>query len=159
MISDTGEQLRRSVVSAPSQRAAPDDAIDTALVAIELLADDLPQDYPATLDWLCRKIQVAGNLKNFYRSGWKKHPDSSPLDETGWRGVLVALLVCAEQMGSGRPEEDVGRALKCINALLVGAEIVSTKTNAAPDPVIEQEAMRLLGVLTTRGVGERERGR
>ena len=178
-MTDKIAELRQSVLSRledpkesedHSDDSLPEGVIDTAQSAVELLGDDLPAAYPTTLDWLCRKIQVAGSLRNFYQPDWKKHPDSSLLDEAGWHGVLVALLVCAERMGQGSTEEELGRALKCINALMIGIEIAKTKLGTAPDVVviadddigdigdIEQEAIRLLGVLTRRSGAEESGG-
>jgi hypothetical protein len=76
----------------------------------------------SALDVLCRKLSVQRIVRTSYDSEWRMAVDSSPLDKEWWP-LLLFMLLAGGNSTSLSGDDQLGFALKRINAALVGIDV------------------------------------
>jgi len=73
------------------------------------------------LEVICRKLSVQRMVRVSYDKEWKMAVEKQPLDRKWWPLMLFLLLTIPG--AEGAPEDQIGRALKQVNAALIGIDV------------------------------------
>ncbi len=123
-------QLFAQILAAIPTTAEHSTSIDTSKLAREWMSqtiDDVRSR--ATLDSLCRQIDVRKRISATYDEGFKRHEPETSAHPAVLAGVAAAMLATAQQL-SGTDTDD-GFALKCVNSALKAIALVDGVPNAA----------------------------
>ena len=89
-----------------------------------------PQDVE-TLTQLCLKVDVTGDVREYYKRNWKPPKGAPTLAPRYWRGLLVVLLIGSWGEIPAGGDDGFGFRLKCLNAVFTAADRVAARTGAA----------------------------
>jgi len=127
----------RDAAGAPPPRPEPDGIVTRRLLH-DLAARGLAaptRDERTTLDALCHRLSVAGEIRESYLAGWRADRTAASLDPEA--NALLAAVLVAAAMSIPEP----GPALKALNAAFTALDLAGD----APDhPLLERAAARRL---------------
>lgn len=135
----------------PASKAGPGE-ISTRDVLVELAAaraEPTSLERHRQLEALCRKVHVAGKVRAAYTAAWRRKPGARLLSKTE-QGLLAGVLLAYSSPLSG-PEEELGRALKYLNAALTVLDRLRTDEETEYVSTLEERATEILADVAAAG--------